>query len=224
MNKNRILLVEDDEGFGYILSRYLKMNDFTPTWVKDGKEASSRIKDETYDLGILDIMLPDKDGFALAGEWSQYQGATPFVFLTSKSLKIDKLQGYKLGCIDYIVKPIDEEVFIAKVNALLSRSKGIKKRTFDIGEYVLDVSNQKLDYREEVITLTERETQLLEILAENKNQLMDRSLILKALWGRSDYFNRKSMDVFIFKLRKYLSHDKNVSILNVHGKGFMLKV
>lgn len=225
MSKNRILLIEDDQSFGYVLLRYLQMNNFSPEWVQDGDEAAEIIKNENYDLGILDIMLPKKDGFALAKDWQKYQGDTPFIFLTAKSLKIDKLEGYRLGCIDYITKPIDEEIFIAKINALLARAIKSNNNSVkvDIGKYKFDAANQLLTHGDSSVTLTERETQLLKILVDHQNQLVDRTSILKALWGKSDYFNRKSMDVFIFKLRKYLSLDSSVKIINVHGKGFMLK-
>ncbi len=221
---NRLLLVEDDESFGYILSKYLEMNDFNARWVKTGMEASKAITEEQYDLGILDIMLPEKDGFTLADEWTSQQGNAPFIFLTAKSLKVDKLQGYKTGCIDFIVKPIDEEVFIAKINALINKSGTPNRASYAIGEYEFQPVNQMLKKEGKITTLTQRESQILLMLCDAMNQVVDRQKVLKELWGKNDYFNRKSMDVFIFKLRKYLADDPSIRITNIHGKGFMLEV
>jgi len=221
--RNRLLLVEDDESFGYILSKYLEMNDFQAKWVKSGTEASLAIKEEQFDLGILDIMLPEKDGFTLAKEWTAQQGNTPFIFLTAKLLKVDKLQGYKLGCLDFIVKPIEEEVFIAKINAIIGKSENNSKTIHQIGDYEFDPNNQILRSKSQTIALTQRESQILYILSDSKNQVVDRKKFLKELWGKNDYFNRKSMDVFIFKLRKHLAEDPSIAITNIHGRGFMLE-
>ena len=221
---NRLLLVEDDESFGYVLSRYLGMNDFNAKWVKTGSEASKAITEEQFDLGILDIMLPEKDGFTIADEWTAQQGNSPFIFLTPKALKVDMLQGYKSGCIDYIVKPIEEEVFIAKINALINKSGNQVKVIHTIGEYKFEPANLTLKRNGQNIMLTPRESQILSMLCDGQNQVADRQQVLQRIWGKNDYFNRKSMDVFIFKLRKYLSDDPTISITNIHGKGFMLEV
>lgn len=226
----KLLLVEDDSSFGYILTEYLEMNGLETTWIQDGALAESEFKKNgLYDLIILDVMLPNKDGFTIAQEIRNVNPDVPFIFLTAKSLKIDKLKGFKLGCDDYIVKPIDEEVFIAKVKALLKRTKANVFASDDntpipIGNYQFDYTNQQLIHNSEKQKLTIKEAQLLKMLSENKNHLLERKRILLIIWGISDVFSRKSMDVFIFKLRKYLSKDPAVRITNVHGKGFVLEV
>jgi len=226
----KLLLVEDDSSFGYILTEYLEMNGLETTWIQDGALAESEFKKNgLYDLIILDIMLPNKDGFTIAQEIRNVNPDVPFIFLTAKSLKIDKLKGFKMGCDDYIVKPIDEEVFIAKVKALLKRNKSSsfsdeQNGPIPIGNYRFDYSNQRLIRNGEKQKLTIKEAKLLLLLSQHKNHLVDRKRLLLDIWGSSDVFNRKSMDVFIFKLRKYLSKDPAVRITNIHGKGFVLEV
>lgn len=224
-----ILLVEDDDSFGYILKEYLEINDFSVTWVQDGEKGLEAFKQNAYDLCVLDIMMPLKDGFTLAKEIQDYDADVPFVFLTAKALKIDKLKGFRLGCDDYVVKPIDEELFIARVKALVKRTSSSTEGNYKagvhfIGRYIFDYTNQALILEEKTIRLTTKETKVLQLLCEKKNQVLDRNKALKAVWGESDFFNRKSMDVFIHKLRKYLEEDPSVKITNVHGKGFILEV
>ncbi|MBO3698055.1 response regulator transcription factor [Roseivirga sp. E12] len=225
---NRILLVEDDDSFGYILKEYLEINDFNVDWVQNGELGLDAFLRGVYDLCILDIMMPLKDGFTLAKEIQEHDSSVPFIFLTAKSLKIDKLKGFRLGCDDFVVKPIDEEIFIARVKALMKRT-GIETlsnsegSSYEIGLYIFDSTNQALSYGEVTQRLTTKEAKLLQLLCDKKNQVLDRNLALKAVWGESDFFNRKSMDVFIHKLRKYLEQDPTVKITNVHGKGFVLE-
>ncbi|OEK03701.1 hypothetical protein BFP97_01620 [Roseivirga sp. 4D4] len=224
----KILLVEDDESFGYILKEYLEINDFSVTWERDGVAGLTTFKSDDFDLCILDIMMPLKDGFTLAREIQDHDRSVPFIFLTAKSLKIDKLKGFRIGCDDFVVKPIDEEIFIARVRALIKRtnrehSNGYHDDVYAIGEYLFDSSNQALIHNEQIQRLTGKEAKLLQLLCEKKNQVLDRNKALKVVWGESDFFNRKSMDVFIHKLRKYLEHDPTVKITNVHGKGFVLE-
>jgi len=226
---SKILLAEDDQSFGYILKEYLEINGFEVTWVKDGNQGLRAFNRETFDLCILDIMMPVKDGFTLAKEIGTIDPEVPFIFLTAKALKIDKLKGFKLGCDDYVVKPIDEELFIARVRAILKRSApGYKEGnsnniTYPIGNYLFDYTNQTLLINGSIQRLTIIETKVLQIFCDHKNQLVSRTKTLKSVWGVNDFFNRKSMDVFIFKLRRKLKDDPSVKITNVHGKGFLLE-
>lgn len=222
-----ILLVEDDESFGYILKEYLEINDFTVTWKRNGEEGLTAFQLGVYDLCVLDVMMPLKDGFTLAKEIKDHDPEVPFIFLTAKALKIDKLKGFRLGCDDYVVKPIDEELFIARVKAIIKRTTDgngqLSPSTFRIGRYLFDPANQALILDEKVQRLTTKEAKILQLLCEKKNQVLDRNKALKTVWGESDFFNRKSMDVFIHKLRKHLEEDTEVKITNVHGKGFVLE-
>lgn len=224
----KILLVEDDESFGYILKEYLEIHDFSVTWVQDGETGLKTYKQEVFDLCILDVMMPLKDGFTLAKEIQEHDPEVPFIFLTAKSLRVDKLKGFRLGCDDFVVKPIDEELFIARVKAIIKRSGdgggNQQQLTHRIGKYLFDPMNQTLILGENTQRLTTKEAKLLQLLCEKKNQVLDRNKALKMVWGESDFFNRKSMDVFIHKLRKYLEEDPSVKITNVHGKGFVLEV
>ncbi len=224
----RILLVEDDESFGYILKEYLSINDFNVTWAQDGEAGLKAFQQSAFDLCILDVMMPLKDGYTLAKEIQDLDPDVPFIFLTAKALKIDKLKGFRLGCDDYVVKPIDEELFIARVKAIIKRTvadgeNGGNTTTHRIGNYLFDYANQALIINEQVQRLTTKEAKVLHLLCEKKNQVLDRNKALKTVWGESDFFNRKSMDVFIHKLRKYLEEDPSVKITNVHGKGFILE-
>lgn len=223
---NKLLLIEDDTSLGYILKEYLQMHDFQVDWAKDGVEGLEIFNDGSFDLCILDVMMPKKDGYQLAEEIKNGSPHTPIIFLTAKSLKIDKLKGFKLGADDYIVKPIDEEELIARIQAVLRRTGNLKaprKEVYLIGGYAFNARNQELTFAEAHIHLTQKESKILELLAENMDDLVERDVILNALWGDNSYFNRRSMDVFISKLRKYLSQDPAIYITNVHGKGYILK-
>ena len=225
---HKILVVEDDPGFGYILKEYLEMNNFDVTLMTHGKNIQHIVERHTFDVCLLDIMLPGKDGFAIAKEIKMIEPDLPFLFVTAKSLKVDKLKGFRLGCDDFIVKPIDEELLIARIQAIIHRSQRGKggvpsQQFFDIGLYQLDVSNQRLTGAADQKILTERECKLLQLLCEHQNQLLTRKKALREIWGTHDEFSRKSMDVFIFRLRKYLEEDSSVQIRNVHGKGFILE-
>lgn len=222
---NEILLLEDDQSFGYILSEYLKMQDFKVEWVTSGEDALDVLKKKNFALAILDIMLPGMDGFELASILKKQNEDIPFIFLSAKSLKIDKLKGFKLGAFDYVTKPVDEELLVAKIKALLGQIKTTAKEVlnFKIGEYEFLPDLFKLIYASDEIKLTARETALLQLLCEHQNKLLQRKKALNQIWGAHDEFSRKSMDVFISHLRKYLSRDTNVSIENIHGQGFILK-
>ncbi len=221
----KILLVEDDSTLGYILKEYLEMKDFSVTWTKNGLEGLQALAQSTFDLCILDVMMPEMDGFTMAKEAKILGHSIPLLFLTAKSLKVDVLKGFSLGADDYIIKPVEEEELVARIHAILKRSTSTsieETNLFTIGNYEFDSSNQKLSYQGEDKYLTERESQVLKLLCINKGNLLSRKYVLQAIWGKSDYFNRRSMDVFISKLRKYLSKDDRIQIMNVHGSGFIL--
>lgn len=223
---NRIILIEDNESFGYILAEYLSLHEYEVDWVKTGEEGIQKIEQEVYNLGIFDIMLPDQNGFEVAQWVKKKVPHLPFIFLSAKSLKIDKLKGFKIGADDYVTKPIDEELFLAKVKALIKRTQGVESVVdlYPIGTYQFQVSLQKLHHPTASIHLTKREAELLRLLCENQGKLLERKKALQQIWGATDEFSRKSMDVFISHLRKYLAKDTNVSITNIHGKGFVLSV
>ena len=228
IRNSRLLLVEDEESLGYLLSEYLGMKGFKVTWAKNGEEALQLMEKVAFDLAILDVMMPKMDGFALAERMRINNMDLPFLFLTARSLKIDVLKGFSLGAIDYLKKPIDEEELVVRIHAILSRLNPTQvsqsNEFLEIGKFKLDGKNQKLIFDEDFITMTTRETELLKILASNKNNLCTHKEILLKLWGDNDYFNRKSLNVFITRLRNYLKGDQNIKIENVHGKGFILRV
>ncbi len=178
------------------------------------------------DLCILDVMLPKKDGFTLAHEIKQQNEKMPVIFLTSKALKIDKLKGFKLGADDYILKPVDEEELIARIEAVMRRTKPLQQNAeaanFTIGKYVFDYANQTLHLDDKKQVLTVKEADVLKLLCEHKGKILDRKNALKQVWGESDFFTRRSMDVFISRLRKFLREDSSVQIKNVHSKGYVL--
>ena len=224
-----ILVVEDDPSFGYILKEYLELNDLKVVLATDGQQAQNFMLQKEFDLCLLDIMMPEIDGFTLAKAITKQHPNLPFIFLTAKSLKVDKLKGFRLGCDDYIVKPIDEELLVARIFAIMNRSNRQKvgqesPQQFELGQFTFDVPNQLLIKGSNKQFLTDKEAQLLQLLCEYKNQLLPRKRALKEIWGNNDEFNRKSMDVFIFKLRKYLELEPAIRIKNIHGKGFVLEV
>lgn len=224
-----ILIVEDDPGFGYILKEYLELNQLQVTLVTDGEQALRALQHSPFDLCLLDIMLPKMDGYSLAGAIRSDFPDLPFLFLTAKALKVDKLKGFKLGCDDYIVKPIDEELLLARIHAIMNRSghaASAKKKpeTYQLGALSFRVADQLLQKGSEQQFLTDKEAQLLAMLCAHQNRLLPRRKALQQIWGTHDEFSRKSMDVFIFRLRKYLSEQKGIRIRNVHGKGFVLEL
>lgn len=228
-NQNyRLLLVEDDDTLGHLLSEYLKIKGFDVRWAQLGDVALKLVDQYSFDLIILDVMLPDIDGFSLAEKLSADHLRTPFVFLTARSFKIDVLKGFSLGAVDYLKKPIDEEELVVRINTLLSRYLPVKATVphtlYQIGRYNFHSVNQQLIIDDQVITLTKRESEILLHLVNNLNQLCTHKDILTRLWGKSDYFNRKSLNVFISHLRGYFSLDARVTIQNLHNKGFILRV
>ncbi len=225
--KYSILLVEDDLSLGYLLSEYLKMKGFEITWAKNGQEALEATPLAIFDLAILDVMMPGMDGFALASHLKTVSPGLPFIFLTARSLKIDVLRGFAAGAVDYLKKPIDEEELVARIDALLKRLDRTMEEEVQteviLGNYIFNSLNQELIYGGETIRLTSREAGLLHILIANRNTLCSHKDILLKLWGKNDYFNRKSLNVFVTHLRKYLDKDPAIKIENIHGRGFILR-
>jgi len=221
-----IILIEDNESFGYILAEYLNLHDYSVDWAKTGAEGIQMMGQKKYDLGVFDIMLPDQNGYEVAAWVKKQVPHLPFIFLSAKSLKVDKLKGFKLGADDFVTKPIDEELFLAKVKALIKRTTHQLPITdeYHIGEYHFQVNLQKLHRKAETTSLTKREAELLQMLCQCQGQLLPRKQALQEIWGATDEFSRKSMDVFISHLRKYLAKDQRVKITNIHGKGFVLTV
>ncbi|MDF0708348.1 response regulator transcription factor [Muricauda sp. 81s02] len=225
----KLLLVEDDNSLGYLLSEYLGMKDFAVTWAKDAAEAIVKTKTNVFDLAILDVMLPDMDGFELSQKIKGVNPELPFIFLTARSLKIDVLKGFSMGAVDYLKKPIDEEELVVRINALLSRLVQDQEEEehvsrYEIGDYVLNMDNFDLSYKGQPIKLTGKEFDLLALLAKNKNQLCTHKEILTTVWDKNDYFNKKSLNVFVSHLRKHLGKDPKLSIVNVSRRGFMLRI
>lgn len=232
MENRRILLVEDDESLGYLLSEYLKMKEFDIQWVKDGKSALEIVERDFFDLMILDVMMPEMDGFTLAKELKTDFPETPFIFLTSRSMKIDVLKGFSLGAVDYLKKPIDEEELVVRLNTLLQTLSVNKKDDENeplnqhvLGDYLFNVGKQEVVYKNgDVHKLTLRENKLLQLLVSKHNELCTHKEILHSLWGQNDFFAKKSLNVFISHLRKYLAKDPNIKIENVHNQGFIFKI
>jgi DNA-binding response OmpR family regulator len=229
MHKPRILYVEDDLSLSFVTQDSLELRGYHITHCLDGEEALRKFAAETFDLCILDVMLPKVDGFSIAKKIRDTNTQIPILFLSAKSLKEDKIKGLQIGADDYITKPYSIEELVLKIEIFLRRSQVailpttlLPITTLGIGQYVLDYPNQKLNYLNTQQNLTHREADLLKMLVENKNQIVKRDIILKNIWGEDDYFLGRSMDVFISRLRKYLQHDANLRIENIHGVGFRL--
>ncbi len=226
----RILLAEDDSNLGFVVQDNLKSNGYQVTLCPDGEIALKTFASEPFDLCILDVMMPKKDGFAVAETIRDVNKEVPIIFLTAKTMQADKVKGFMLGADDYITKPFDFQEFILRVESILRRTKTLteqeeeKVEQYTIGEYSFDIKNQILIHPKEEKKLTKKETRILSFLCEHLNDIAPRELILKNIWGNDDYFSGRSMDVFISKLRKYLSFDENIQISNIHGVGFKLEV
>ncbi len=226
----KILLVEDDPNFGTVLKDYLAMNDYDVTHAKNGMEGFEKFKKGDYDLCILDVMMPYKDGFTLAKEIREKNEDVPIIFLTAKAMKEDVLKGYKVGADDYLNKPFDSEVLLMKIKAIIQRKAtdsitDSKQFEFVVGNFHLNSKLRFLIYKKEApIKLSPKENELLRLLALHKNDLMPRELALTKIWRDDNYFTSRSMDVYIAKLRKYLRMDDGVEIINIHGEGFRLVV
>jgi two-component system, OmpR family, response regulator len=227
--KTKILLVEDDVNFGAVMKDYLIMNGYSVTLARDGLKGWSSFNNDSFDICILDVMMPGKDGFSLARDIRKVNPAIPLIFLTAKALKEDVVTGYRAGADDYVTKPFDSEVLLLKIKAILGRTSGIKNVTgdqqeYEIGDYHFNHKLRILSMGEFVQKLSPREADLLQLLCVYKNDVLPREAALKKIWGEDNYFTARSMDVFITRIRKYLKEDPAVEIVNVHGNGFRLMV
>ena len=227
MNEDRILIVEDDQNLGQILDDYLRIKGFITALRRDGNEGYKAFMQEEFDLCILDVMMPKKDGFTLAKEIRKINSQIPIIFLTAKSMKEDTINGFQIGADDYVTKPFSMEELLLRIKAILKRTSWQSKKEdipkeYDFGKCKLLHHQQLLLVNGEEKSLTTKECELLQIFVENINSLVDRTLALKKIWKDDSYFNARSMDVYIAKLRKHLSGDPTLKIQTVHGQGFKL--
>jgi DNA-binding response OmpR family regulator len=225
--KLAILLAEDDENLGLLLTTYLTSKGFKVTLKRDGQAALEEFNSTKFDFCVFDVMMPKMDGFSLAKEIRELDKKIPILFLTAKDMKEDKLKGFDLGADDYLTKPFSMEELIARISAIARRAIGdSSEQSGDlyIGTIKYVPELRLLYTKEEVKKLTTKENQLLNLLVKNKNEILDRQATLRAVWGDDNYFNGRSMDVYIAKLRKLLKDDENIEIMNVHGKGFKLLI
>ena len=228
MKNKSVLLAEDDDNLGLLLRNYLNMKKFETVLEINGTKALETFKKGSFDICIFDIMMPDMDGITLATEVRKINPEMPIIFLTAKSQKDDIIEGFKSGADDYITKPFSMEELIYRINAILRRISNQpdhkKQEIYKIGEYTFDTLKQHLSIRGQTLKLTTKESELLELLCRHKNEVLERNFALRAIWIDDNYFNARSMDVYITKLRKYLKKDPTLKILNVHGKGYKLLV
>jgi len=226
--KTKILLCEDDTNLGMVLKTYLELNDYVVTLERDGRLGLAAFQREKYDICLLDVMMPNMDGFTVAEAIRDINPDVPLFFLSAKTMKEDIIQGYKLGADDYITKPFDSEVLLHKIKAILKRNEELHKEEvnaeYDLGKYHFNPRLRELIVNGKTQVLSPKENDLLKMLADFKNDLLTRESALKKIWGSDTYFNGRSMDVYIAKLRKLLSEDPSIEILNIHGIGFKLIV
>jgi DNA-binding response OmpR family regulator len=228
MSKAKLLVVEDDPNLGDILQEYLQMKGYDTTLCRDGEEGWNKFKKDKYDLCLLDVMMPKKDGFTLAKEIKKVQEAQPVLFLTAKNQKEDVIDGLKIGADDYLTKPFSMEELLLRITAILRRTQKAMElsplKTYAFGDFVLHYDEQSLHGPEGKHKLTSKENELIRLLASETNKLVNRSHALKQIWGDDSYFNARSMDVYLSKIRKILKDDPKVQIITVHGEGFKLIV
>ena len=217
-NQEKILLVEDDQNFGSVLKAYLEMFDYLVTWVDDGKDAVKTFNETEFSICVLDVMLPNVDGFTIAENIRKLNKQVPFIFLTAKTLKEDILRGYSTGADDYLTKPFDSEILLCKIDAILKRNGNQSNlpdlEEFLIGKLSFNYKLRILESGENKINLSPKESDLLKLLCQHKNEILPRDLALKSIWGDDSYFTTRSMDVYITKLRKYLKSEQKVQIVN----------
>jgi len=227
MIRRSILVLEDDKNLGFILKEHLELNGFDATLCTNGIDGISSYQKGGFVLCLVDIMMPKKDGFAFAREIRMQDQDIPLIFLTAKSLKEDRIEGFKIGCDDYVTKPFSMEELLLRIQAVLKRSSpasGPAPTTFSLGNYQFDFDKQTLQIGDTTQKLTTKEAELLRLLCLNMNRTLEREVALNAIWKDDSYFNGRSMDVFISRLRKYFSDDPRIEIMNVHGKGFKIVV
>lgn len=220
-----VLLCEDDENLGMLLREYLQAKGFDAELCPDGDAGYKAFLKGNFDICILDVMMPKKDGFTLAKEIHAANPEVPIMFLTAKTLKEDVLEGFKIGADDYITKPFSMEELTLRIEAVLRRVRGMKNREvaqYKIGKFIFDTKKQLLTIAGKSTKLTTKESELLGLLCSHQNQILQRDFALKAIWVDDNYFNARSMDVYITKLRKHLKDDESVEIINIHGKGYKL--
>lgn len=225
--KAKVLLVEDDQNLGMLLADYLTAKGFETTWEDNGDKGLKTFLDKKFDICLLDVMMPIKDGFTLAGEIRNVNAKVPIIFLTAKSMKEDKLEGFKAGADDYITKPFSMDELLMRVKAVLRRTMGSdledeEVTEYQIGSFQFDSTKQTLKGGDTEAKLTSKESELLKLLAQNENKVLERSVALNKIWKDDSYFNARSMDVYITKLRKHLKNDTSIEIQNIHGRGFRL--
>lgn len=228
IEKTRILLCEDDESLGMLLREYLQAKGYDAELCTDGEAGYRAFVKNPFDICVLDVMMPKKDGFTLARDIKQTNSETPIVFLTAKTLKEDVFEGFKIGADDYITKPFSMEELTLRIEAIMRRvhsKKQAEVAVFKMGSLTYDAKKQHLTYADgEVQKLTTKESELLVLLYQHANEVLQRDFALKTIWVDDNYFNARSMDVYITKLRKHLKGDPNVEIINVHGKGYKLVI
>lgn len=226
--KTNILLAEDDLNLGVLLVDFLETEGYVVKLCKDGEIALKAFQNQSFDICLLDVMMPNMDGFTLAKEIKLKNKNIPIIFITAKSLKEDKLIGYDLGADDYITKPFDEEELLWKIKAVIRRvpenKNNIKQDIISIGKYEFDFNNQSLTINGKTQRITEKESDILNYLSQHRNHVIKREAMLKELWGENDYFLGRSLDVFISKMRRYLKEDSTITIENVFGVGFIFNV
>ena len=225
--KLKILLCEDDENLGMLLREYLQAKGYQAVLCQDGEVGYREFAKGKFDIAVLDVMMPKKDGFTLAQEIRQDNTEIPIIFLTARALKDDILEGFKIGADDYITKPFSMEELVLRIEAILRRVHGKKAKdatVFRIGRFVFDAQKQLLTIGEKQTKLTTKENELLALLCAHSNEILQRDFALKTIWIDDNYFNARSMDVYITKLRKHLKDDDQIEIINIHGKGYKLIV
>ncbi|MCW3788309.1 response regulator transcription factor [Plebeiibacterium sediminum] len=227
-DKKKVFMVEDDQNFGTVMKSYLEINGFDVTWIKDGINAMKTFVVGHFDICILDVMLPNVDGFTIGKEIKEKEESIPLIFLTAKTLKEDVLQGFGIGADDYVTKPFDSEILIAKINAILNRRAQKEEEetpsTFNLGCIEFNFELRTLTSKEGVHQLSPKEAELLKLLCIDMNKVMLREKALNSIWGENNYFTTRSMDVYITKLRKYLKAEPRIEIINIHGSGYLLKL
>lgn len=229
MEKVKVLLVEDDPNLGTLLKEYLEAKGYSTILAKNGKEGYDVFSKDKFNICILDVMMPVKDGYTLAKEIRAIDNNVPIVFLTAKSMKEDAIEGFKVGADDYITKPFSMEELLMRIIAILRRTENktsvnSEQSEFKIGKYTFDYKHQTIEIKGVSQKLTTKEADLLKLLCLHMNEVLDRNFALKSIWHDNNYFSGRSMDVYIAKLRKYLKEDTSIELLNVHGKGFKLLV